>query len=97
MERSKMIALANIANTMRTTRRAVDSQMKVINSILEGYGVESIRGRTWDNYFTDSCALYVNMGDTYALTIIYDVPKQKFVVTTWGQWVEKYQYKYGIY
>jgi hypothetical protein len=34
-------------------------------------------------------ALYVNMGDTYVPTLIYDVKKQKFIVASWGDWYEK--------
>jgi hypothetical protein len=70
--------------------------MELLNSFMEGYGVEVIRGETWDRYFTDACAVYVNMGDSYVVTILYDVFLHRFVVTTWVDWVEKHQKYYGI-
>jgi hypothetical protein len=43
-------------------------------------------------------ALYVNMGDTYDATIIYDCLKDKFYVGTWGDWYEwrKKNKDYGL-
>jgi hypothetical protein len=34
-------------------------------------------------------AEYVNMGDTYNATILYNVKSQNFYVTTWGDFVER--------
>ena len=36
-------------------------------------------------------ASYVNMGDTYVATILYDIEKGEFFVTSWGDWVEEYE------
>lgn len=63
---------------------------------LGGHGVEAIRGRNFDRgYWADIVALYVNMGDTYALTFVYDVELEKLFVTSWGDWVEAYEARTG--
>jgi hypothetical protein len=87
-----------IRNVMEKTgqRRSVEQAMDRIDEILHGYGVESIRGNTWDGFWTDCIALYVNMGDTYTPTVLYDVNKDVFVVTDWGTWVEINQDRYDI-
>jgi hypothetical protein len=96
METKQLIKLARLSNSLKLSRSSVEKQMELLNSVMEGYGVEVIRGQTWDRYFTDACGVYVNMGDTYVVTILYDVCRQRFVVTTWGDWVEEHQKNYGI-
>lgn len=67
-----------------------DDKMEKINSLLDGYGVEVIRG---DSY---AVAEYINMGDTYNTTLLYDVNEDEFYVTTWGDWVEAFSEMYDI-
>ena len=82
-------------------RRACDSgQLRVIEHALEvanlhlgGHGVEGLqldfrRGptRSFD---------YVNMGDTYAATLIYDNHAKRFHVTSYGDMVETLERRYG--
>ena len=75
----------------------LDPTMEAANGILRGFGVEAVRGGIHvSNYFQDICALYVNMGDTYDATILYDTVKQKFYVTTMGDFVEAKQEEYEI-
>jgi hypothetical protein len=52
------------------------------NKFLNGHGVEDI----WQGNDKPSC-LYVNMGDTYARTIVHD-DQRGFQVTSWGDWLE---------
>lgn len=61
-------------------------KMKAINEILDGYGVEAIWGK---DSFTQPVATYVNMGDTYDATVVYDYEKRSYQVTSWGDWVEE--------
>ncbi len=68
--------------------------LEYINHFLGGYGVESIRdGNMWENYWTDHCAMYVNMSETYSRTILYETESGRFVFTSWGQWVEENEKK----
>lgn len=74
----------------------VDLTLTAINEVLEGYGVEAIRGSWVDGYHGDVCALYVNLGDTYDQTVIYDTRKGEYKVTSWGDWVESAPKYYGV-
>lgn len=62
--------------------------LEAANSILEGHGIEyleSVNGRAH--------AYYVNMGDTYAPTILLDTSSDSVRVTSWGDWVEAQERK----
>ena len=41
-------------------------------------------------------ALYVNMGDSYAGTLLFNTITKKFSLTTWGDFAEKNAKRYGI-
>lgn len=62
--------------------------LEALNVILQGHGIEAIRGRYVDRYWDDIQFEYVNMGDTYIPTIGYDTERKRFVLTTWGDFVE---------
>lgn len=68
----------------------VDNILESVNVLLKGYGVEVIRGPHVDQYYMDINLLYVNLGDTYIPTLIYDTLKETFVICSWGDYVEKY-------
>lgn len=65
--------------------------MEALNAELEGEGVETIRGRYVDSYHQDIQAAYVNMGDTYDLTILLDHETENYLLTSWGDWVETHE------
>lgn len=71
----------------------IDYIMRRVNDFMHGFGVESISNEnTWVNrYFTNMIALYINMGDTYDTTFIYDTINNEFTVDSWGNWYENYQ------
>lgn len=70
--------------------RAAETVMDEINRLMGGYGVENIEatdgegGRFWQ----DTVALYVNMGDTYTTTVVYDVDSGSLQITSMGDWIE---------
>jgi len=71
-----------------------DRIMQRVDQILECHGVEPIRSEDrWTNYWGDTIALYVNTGETYDLTLIYDTRSCEFLVESWGDWVEKMETK----
>lgn len=57
------------------------------NDAVQGFGVEPIRapGTSSDD---PVLAEYVNTGDTYTATILWDSEDQLFYLTTWGDWKE---------
>jgi hypothetical protein len=58
------------------------SAMDHANIYLGGHGVESI-------YPEAPYILFVNMGDTYSKTLLYNKQKRMMWIGTWGDWVEK--------
>jgi len=65
-----------------------DLKMHVLNAMLEGYGVEGFQ--IADGYTEKSYCSYVNMGDTYATTIL--CVGGDFEIGCWGDIAEKYNY-----
>lgn len=90
-------ALAKYMKQGAGDRHSVDNALDTINQVIGGYGVEAIRGDYHvDNYYYDIVGLYVNTGDTYNATVVYDTERERFEVTTFGDWVEKNQKRYNI-
>lgn len=57
--------------------------LEAINELIGGYGVEAV----FDDIDPDSPAMsYVNMGDTYRTTILYD--DSGYHISTMGDWIE---------
>lgn len=82
---------------MRRARRActgyrggfvVDGMLDSVSESIGGYGAAAIRGDGWVTYFLDIAALYVNTGDSYACTVLYDVRTSRYLVTSCGDWIE---------
>lgn len=71
----------------------IGGAMSRANDLLRGHGVEQLdvltrrRGRRR--------ALYVNQGDTYNNTLIYDLYTARFLVTSWGDLVEAWERRWG--
>lgn len=70
--------------------------MAAINEVMGGFGVEAIHGNYVDSYHQDIQAVYVNMGDTYNMTILHDNERGRFVATSWGDWVETHSKSRGV-
>ena len=71
---------------------SIDRALDICNKILGGYGIEAIQGSHWQDYYLDIVLLYVNMGDTYDRTIVYDTIDNKFHITGWGDFVENSEF-----
>jgi len=78
-------------NGEHLSQNSVEDAMDNANKYLEGYGVETItdENESVDNYWRDAIGLYINMGDTYEKTIVYDTKERQFLVTSWGDFVDK--------
>jgi hypothetical protein len=66
----------------------VDDILGIIETLLEGYGVEPLRGDHVDNYYMDINILYINLGDTYTPTVLYDTLLNRFFICSWGDYIE---------
>jgi len=64
--------------------------LEACNEVLQGFGVEYI-AHCNDGYDFDSLygLSYVNLGDTYKATVIYNHLKEKFTIGCWGDIVEE--------
>ena len=60
------------------------------DNLLEGYGVESIRCPN-----RGLLAVYVNTGDTYSTTLLCNIETGAWRITTWGDYVEQFEKRYG--
>ena len=65
-------------------------EMNAINELLEGHGIESIKleGAYVNRYWGACVATYVNMGDTYTTTIVFNTVNQSYELTSWGDFYE---------
>lgn len=70
-----------------------DQKLNALDVVLDGFGVEGVRveGAWIDNYHGDIVASYVNQGDTYTETVVYDHETDEFHVTSWGDWLEAWE------
>lgn len=79
---------------MKTGSSSVGNILKVADDLLDGHGVEYIESLT-DTMRSREGLSYVNMGDTYDTTLIYDHGKGRFVVSSWGDIVERDAKRFG--
>lgn len=71
--------------------------MEEINDVLGLFGVEALTGDYHvDRYWYNIVALYVNTGDTYRTTVLYETETGEFHLVSWGDWVEQNQERYRI-
>lgn len=78
-------ALADTLNSAYGMRGA-ERAMREADEILGGFGVEAVFEE--GEYGGDPAMTYINTGDTYNATIVYDVDEDELYVSTWGDWVE---------
>ncbi len=83
--------------------REVDenNRLEAINTLLGMHGTEAIRGEWQNGYWGDIVAAYCNTGDTYATTVLQvrgdsSFRSSRFIVSSWGDFVERNGKKYGI-
>lgn len=78
----------------------VERKMADIDRLIEGHGVEAIfflKGEGMRNYSSgddELLSLYVNTGDTYTPTVLWDARKDRVVLTTFGDFVERLPRRY---
>lgn len=65
------------------------------NTARGNYGTEVIRCERQVEYYRDVNLLYVNVGDPYRATLLFDTYEGKFYVGGWGDWVEAMERKHG--
>jgi uncharacterized protein (TIGR02996 family) len=93
--RRRTVTLSQTAEIMKLIKNSgrsgkqVNETLEKISKILDSFGVESIRQEHMGNgYWADTAAAYVNVGDSYEQTVLYDVRANRFLITTVGDFVE---------
>ena len=68
-------------------------KLSALDELLQTYGVEPLRvpGVWVDRYHGDVVASYLNTGDTYRLTLLLDHESRRWKLTSWGDWLERYE------
>src|SRR6266571_8939780 len=61
----------------------INDTLKAVSVLLHGYGVEYIPSKL-DTYSKGVGLEYVNLGETYASTILYDCLHKRFICASWG-------------
>lgn len=60
----------------------IERQLHAIDIEIDGHGVEPV--------VDDTVVMeYINLGDTYDTTVIYDYTRSRWLVMSWGDWVER--------
>lgn len=76
--------------------RRLEAIMDAADRLLNGHGNEALTCPGYHGgFYHDIHASYVNMGDTYALTLVLDHESEKFLVTSWGDYLEREEAKKG--
>ena len=81
-----------------------DRTLKMMEGLLRSYrstklthGVEAIIDprKSFRGVYGQVAAFYLNTGDTYDTTLLYDVDKREYEITSWGDWLEQYENENG--
>ena len=77
------------AATLRSLKlMPTEELLERANALVDGYGVEYIAHR--DDTFRQRHGLeYVNVGDTYSTTFVWDHHRERLLITSWGDIVER--------
>ena len=65
----------------------INDTLQTVSVLLQGYGVEYLPSRQ-DTHGKAAGLEYVNMGETYAATILYDCLHKRFICASWGDIME---------
>lgn len=65
-----------------------------VDDLIGGHGVEYLRSRT-DTFREARGVEYVNMGDPYRATVMFDLESERFIIGCWGDVVERDSRRFG--
>lgn len=70
-----------------------ETKLKALDELLGTYGTEPINaeGAYVSRYWLDCIGVYLNTGDTYATTLVYDTEGDRWKLTSWGDFLEAYE------
>lgn len=76
---------------------AVEDVLRYASRVIDGHGTESIRDSRAPMrfYWLQTVLVYVNMGDPYEKTLMYDPDTDRFFIGNWGDWLGDYEAAVG--
>ena len=69
----------------------IQEKLTVLNELIDGHGVEPIQVSEelyQDSYYGNCIGEYINLGDTYITTIVFNTIEREWLVTSWGDYFE---------
>jgi hypothetical protein len=91
LDQAKVRHLYDLA-VAANSHEEVDAVLVEANRLLDGHGVEGLPEDAWvDRYYQNIIALYVNLGDPYKATLLYDTELGVFMVAGWGDFLETWE------
>ena len=78
----------NFRKTLENYENRPERCLKKIDKILEGCGVEYTQEAVIESYHEFNGIEYVNMGDSYITTLIYDHRLMRYYISSWGDYIE---------
>lgn len=74
--------------------KKAEAFLEKVSDAIGGFGTEVIRSEgVWDSYYGDIVAEYVNTGDAYSATILHDIEDDELYLTTYGDWLQAWEYQ----
>lgn len=69
---------------------AAEARLARVSQATNGHGVEVIWRDESARYDPQAVpdAFYINRGDPYVATLLYDVARDEYVTVAWGDWLE---------
>ncbi len=88
METNFIWGLISKWNKEPLSAEEVEDCLAQANDAIEGQGIKALRiTGAWDSYYADVIALYVNLDNPYAKTVIYSVDDDQFFAMELSQFV----------
>jgi len=87
------------AEAKTVTKSTFDDYLGKVDAAIDAFGIEplSLDGEDVDRFGLDwderEIAYYVNTGDTYNATLLYDPEDNTIYLTTFGDWLEAWEYE----
>lgn len=70
-------------------RNDAEAALNLFDTAIDGFGIEALSDGGWHgSYWQETAALYVNRGDTYDKTLLYDVEEGRLRCMAWGDFLE---------
>ena len=69
----------------------IQEKLTVLNELIDGHGIEPIQVSEelyQDSYYGNCIGEYINLGDTYITTIVFNTIDREWLVTSWGDYFE---------